>query len=75
MYDGARMDTKRNRGQSKELHFALDVLEERAHLGLDDEHAGTIRSILLRRIAEAEEDLSCCPARPVHFSFSTKISA
>lgn len=52
------MDTKQHRGQSKEFRFALEVLEERAHLGLDDGYATAIRAILLRRIAESEDDAS-----------------
>ena len=37
-----------------ELRYALDVMEEYSHLGLDNEAAGKLRSILVRRINEAE---------------------
>lgn len=36
-----------------DLQFALDVMEEKAHLGLDDEGASQLKSILLRHIEEA----------------------
>ena len=37
-----------------ELRYALDVMEEYSHLGLDNDAAGKLRNILLRRIREAE---------------------
>ena len=37
-----------------ELRYALAVMEEYSHLGLDNEAAGKLRSILVRRINEAE---------------------
>lgn len=40
-----------------DLRFVLDVMEERSHLGLDDEMAGTLRALLLRQIAENETAL------------------
>jgi len=36
-----------------DLQFALDVMEENSHLGLDDEGASQLKSILLRHIEEA----------------------
>jgi len=33
-----------------ELRYALDVMEEYSHLGLDDEFAGKLREILVKRI-------------------------
>jgi hypothetical protein len=47
-----------------DLHFALDVMEERAHLGLNDQNANSLRCILLRRISEAETAISRKPAAP-----------
>jgi hypothetical protein len=59
-----------------ELRYALEVMEEYSHLGLDDEAAGKLRGILVRRIHEAESKLSSRPAAPVRFgSFSDKVSA
>jgi hypothetical protein len=46
----------------KSLHFALDVMEERAHIGLNDERAAAIRSALQRRIFETEAALHFPPA-------------
>jgi hypothetical protein len=50
-----------------ELRYALDVMEEYSHLGLDNEAAGKLRGILVRRINEAEVALSSRPAAPVRF--------
>lgn len=58
-----------------ELRYALDVMEENSHLGLDDEAAGKLRTILQRRIREAEAALSCCPVAPVRFPISDKVPA
>jgi hypothetical protein len=59
-----------------ELRYALDVMEEYSHLGLDNEAADKLRRILLRRIDEAEGAISCRPAAPVRFPLAeAKISA
>lgn len=58
-----------------ELRYALDVMEEYSHLGLDDEAAGKLRNILQRRICEAEAALSCRPIAPVSFPNSEKVFA
>jgi hypothetical protein len=36
-----------------DLRFALEVMTESSHLGLDDEHARLLQGILQRRIDEA----------------------
>jgi hypothetical protein len=61
------MDTVFNPDLANELRYALDVMEEYSHLGLDDEAAGKLRRILLRRIEEAESALSCRPAARIRF--------
>jgi hypothetical protein len=59
-----------------ELRYALDVMEEYSHLGLDNEAAGKLRSILIRRINEAEAAVSSRPAAPVRFPMKdAKVSA
>lgn len=58
---------------ANELRFALDVMEENSHLGLDDEAANKLRSILLRRIKQAE--LTSRPAEPVRLTASQKAYA
>jgi hypothetical protein len=68
------MDTATHPDLADELHYALDVMEEYSHLGLDDERASVLRKILLRRIAEAEDALSCRPAAPVRMPISEKIA-
>ena len=57
---------------AEELRFALDVMEEYAHLGLDDATASKLRHILLRRINEAEVARSSRPAAPVRFPISNE---
>ena len=47
---------------AKELRYALDVMEESSHLGLDDAAASRLRSILLRQIKDAEDALSSSSA-------------
>jgi hypothetical protein len=59
------MDIPVNPELANELRYALDVLEEHSHLGLDDATAGTIRDILLRRIGEAEKERSSRPVESV----------
>jgi hypothetical protein len=44
------------------LSFALDVMEERRHIGLDDKRAAAMRRVLLNRIVEAEKALGDLPA-------------
>ena len=59
-----------------ELRYALDVMEENSHLGLDNEAAARLRTILERRIREAEKAASVRPAAPVRFpSEAAKVSA
>lgn len=69
------MDTVTNPDLANELRYALDVMEEYSHLGLDDEYASKLREILERRIANAEAALSVRSAQPVSFSTSSKVSA
>lgn len=45
------------------------------HLGLDDEFAGKLRDILIRRIGMAEAKPSCCPAAPSVFRTNERISS
>lgn len=58
-----------------ELRYALDVMEEYSHLGLDDEAASKLRDILQRRIRDAEAALSCRPVAPVRFPISEEVPA
>jgi hypothetical protein len=60
---------------ANELRYALDVMEENAHLGLDDEAAKRLRSILLRRIKQAESSVSTRHAEPVPFPSEDKLFA
>lgn len=58
-----------------ELRYALDVMEEYSHLGLDNEAASKLRGILVRRINEAEAAVSCRPAAPVRFPIEENVPA
>ncbi len=40
---------------ASELRYILNVMEERSHLGLDQESANRIKQVLGRRIADAED--------------------
>lgn len=68
------MDSLANPDLANELRYALDVMEEYSHLGLDDAYASTLRQILQRRIDEAEAALSLRPAAPVRIPVSAKLS-
>jgi hypothetical protein len=69
------MNSRPNPELVTELRYALDVMEEYSHLGLDNEAAGRLRGILLRRIKDAETAVSGRPAAPVRFAVSEKVSA
>lgn len=65
-----------NPNLANELRYALDVMEENSHLGLDDHAASTLRTILQRRIREAEVAVASRPAEPVRIpAESTKVLA
>jgi hypothetical protein len=70
---GASVNTIPSSDAATELRYALDVMEEYSHLGLDDEYASKLRDILVRRIEEAEEVLSVEPAQPVRFQVPAEI--
>jgi hypothetical protein len=48
----------------KDLRFALEVMEEKSHLGLEHEAASTLRSRLLAQIARLEAAIANQPATP-----------
>ena len=61
------MDFPINPKPASEFRYALEILEEHAHLGLDDQYAGTLREIIHRRIEDAEKATSghlvqCAPS-------------
>jgi hypothetical protein len=51
MYDA------RNAVIAEDLRFALDVLQESAHLGLDSEHSSTLQSLIQNQIKRREARL------------------
>jgi hypothetical protein len=65
--NGCCMETTLTSEYASDLRFALDVLDEYSHLGLDDQYATQLREILERRICEAEDAPSCSSAQPVRF--------
>jgi hypothetical protein len=64
----ASMETTTNSDAATDLRYALDVMEEYSHLGLDDEFAGKLKQILVKRIKEAEAAVSAEAAQPGQFS-------
>jgi hypothetical protein len=56
------MHNRTNPALLMELRYALNVLEESSHLGLDEEGASRIRRILLQQIAKTESALASQPA-------------
>ena len=46
----------------RDLQFALEVMEERSHLGLTDEAASSMKKAILNRIAHTEKNLQYRPA-------------
>lgn len=48
------MDAHPEYATASDLRYILSVMEERSHLGLDNESAIKIRNVLGRRIADAE---------------------
>jgi hypothetical protein len=72
--EGASVNTITSSDAANELRYALDVMEEYSHLGLDDEYADKLRDILVRRIEEAETALSVEPAHLARFSVPAEIS-
>jgi hypothetical protein len=66
----AMLDTKSKSDLVADLRYALDVMEEYSHLGLNDEAASNLRAILIRQIDDARATspavsplLSASPAR------------
>ena len=41
----------------EDLRFALEIMDEYSHLGLDSEHAAKLRSLMQQQIAKAEDAL------------------
>jgi hypothetical protein len=66
------LDTKSKPELVSDLRYALDVMEEYSHLGLDDEAASKLREIIVRQIDGARAGLSCCPPAPFRSSISLK---
>lgn len=53
-----------------DLRFALEIMDEYSHLGLDSEHAAKLRSLMLQQIAKAEQALRRSSDEPVAVSAS-----
>ena len=66
------MQTQPASAHASDLRYALDVLEEYSHLGLDDEYANKLREILERQLEETDPTVSCSPAQPVRFPAPAK---
>ena len=71
--EGTSVNTIPSSDAANELRYALDVMEEYSHLGLDDEYADKLRDILVRRIEEAEEAGSVEPMHPVRLGIPSEL--
>jgi hypothetical protein len=69
------METIASSEYVSDLRYALEVMEESSHLGLDDEHARLLHDILKRRIDEGCTAFSVKPASPMRIPVSCKTSA
>jgi len=58
-----------------DLQFALDVMEEKTHLGLDDKSASDLRSILLRHIEEAKLEVESPANQNSDQSWDSEVSS
>lgn len=58
-----------------DFSYALEVLEESDHLGLDEQHARLLREILQRRIEEARAALSVECTEPIQIFVDSRMSA
>ena len=67
------LDTKSKFNLVTDLRYALDVMEEYSHLGLNDQMASKLREILVRQIDDARAGLSCCPPAPKRIPISLRI--
>jgi len=53
---------------ANDLRYALEVLDEYEHLGLDQEHASKLRSILIRQIEGSDETVQASSlVQPIRF--------
>lgn len=59
------MDTNSPNELASDFRYALEVMEESDHLGLDDEHTCRLREILQHRIEGASAAFSVKAAQPV----------
>jgi hypothetical protein len=46
-----------------DLRFALEVMDDHSHLGLNDERAAKLRNLMQRRILAAQETLTKDPLK------------
>jgi len=60
---------------ASDFRYALEVMEESDHMGLDGEHARLLHGILQRRIDEACQSLSVNPVQPVRIPIEAEVVA
>ncbi|HEY3703502.1 MAG TPA: hypothetical protein VGL22_00470 [Terracidiphilus sp.] len=66
-------ENSKAKASSSSLRDILSVMEERSHLGLDDELAHNLRRILNRRIARAESGAYRAPGSFVLVEEETEV--
>ena len=69
------MNTLSHSDAAMELRYALEVMEEYSHLGLDDEYAGKLREILVKWIEAAEAAVSLKPGRVASYPVPSEVVA
>ena len=58
------MDDRLSSTLISDLQYALVVMEESCHLGLDDDFAHKLKCVILRRITEGESELAAHSVAP-----------
>jgi len=53
--------------RASDVRYALEVLDEYSHLGLDEEYASKLREILERQLEATGGTVSCRPAEAIRF--------
>jgi len=56
-----------------DLRFAIDVMEDRSHLGLNPERAASLEALMVHRISEAENAIKPRPAKATPIIEKTKL--
>ena len=56
-----------------DLRFAIEVMEDRSHLGLNPERAASLKALMEHRISEAQNAIRFQPAKVMPIIEKTKL--